>query len=374
MNEHLTQVLEDVLKEAESLAGEGRAITVVFDRGGWSPQLFARIIDSGHQLITYRKGRRRDLPEDWFAEHQQTVEGHRVSYTLCDQSEVPVGSTAAQRSDGTKEILRLRQVTKLCPSGHQTQVLTSRTDLGPVEILWRMFARWRQENFFKYMREEFAIDALVEYGADGVDPDLERPNPKRLALEREIRDVSASIRRLQAQRCARIDDPRATAEAPEGWERFVPKDEREEKLREEITELSLRLQELEAQRDQEPERISAGDLERLKTNRKVLTDVIKTAAYRIETQLVQLVSEHYARSGDEGRKLIAAAMASSARLTVTDTKLHVELAPQSSPHRSLAIEKLCARLNTEDVLVPGTGLRLVLSCRQNEDVDVASVA
>ncbi len=372
INEHLTQVLEDVLKEAESLAGEGRPITVVFDRGGWSPQLFARIIDSGHHLITYRKGQRKDLPEERFAEHEQTVEGHRVSYTLCDQAKVPVGSTAVERSDGTKQVLRLRQVTKLCPTGHQTQVVTSRRDLGPVEVLWRMFARWRQENFFKYMREEFAIDGLVEYGADGVDPSLERPNPKRGALEREIREVTESIRRLQAQRCERIADPRTKAEAPEGWERFVPKDHREEKLRAEISELSWRLQELEAKRDQEPERISAGDLERLKTDRKLLTDAIKTAAYRIETQLVQLVSGEYARSNDEGRKLIAAALASSASLTVTDTQLHVELAPQSSPHRSLAIDRLCARLNTEHVLVPGTGLRLVLSCRQNEDADVAS--
>ena len=374
INEHLTQVLEEVLTEAESIVGKGRAITVVFDRGGWSPQLFARIIDSGHHLITYRKGRRKDLPQDVFAEHEQTVEGHRVSYILCDQADVPVGATAVERSDGTKKVLRLRQVTKLCPSGHQTQVVTSRKDLGPAEVLWRMFARWRQENFFKYMREEFAIDALVEYGADGVDPSLERPNPKRLTLDREIRELCMTIRALQAQRCERIADPRAKAEDPDGWERFVPRDEREQKLRDQITELKWSLQELEARRDQEPERISAGDLERLKTDRKLLTDVIKTSAYRIETQLVQLVSGDYARSDDEGRKLIAAAMASSANLTVSDTALHVELAPQSSPHRSLAIEKLCARLNSERVLVPGTGLRLELSCRQDEDLDVASAS
>ena len=26
-----------------------------------------------------------------------------------------------------------------------------------------MFDRWRQENFFKYMREEFLLDALIDY-------------------------------------------------------------------------------------------------------------------------------------------------------------------------------------------------------------------
>ena len=46
--------------------------------------------------------------------------------------------------------LRLRQVTRLCDGGHQTQVITSRWDLRDIEVAYRMFERWRQENFFKY--------------------------------------------------------------------------------------------------------------------------------------------------------------------------------------------------------------------------------
>jgi hypothetical protein len=29
-----------------------------------------------------------------------------------------------------------------------------------------MFSRWRQENFSKYLREEYALDALVDYGTE----------------------------------------------------------------------------------------------------------------------------------------------------------------------------------------------------------------
>ncbi len=60
--------------------------------------------------------------------------------------------------------LRLRQVTRLCDGGHQTQVITSRWDLRYIEAAYRMFERWRQENFFKYMREEFLLDALTAAG------------------------------------------------------------------------------------------------------------------------------------------------------------------------------------------------------------------
>ena len=38
--------------------------------------------------------------------------------------------------------------------------------------------RWRQENFFKYLREEYALDALVEYATEPDDPAREVPNPK----------------------------------------------------------------------------------------------------------------------------------------------------------------------------------------------------
>jgi hypothetical protein len=42
----------------------------------------------------------------------------------------------------------------LTDDGHQTQVITSRWDLTDIEVAYRMFERWRQENFFKYLREE----------------------------------------------------------------------------------------------------------------------------------------------------------------------------------------------------------------------------
>src|SRR6476660_6173902 len=83
--------------------------------------------------------------------------------------------------------LRLRQVTRLCDGGHQTNVITSRWDLCDIEVAYRMFERWRQENFFKYMREEFLLDALVDYQIEPEDPTRTIANPERRALDNEIR-------------------------------------------------------------------------------------------------------------------------------------------------------------------------------------------
>ena len=41
-------------------------MTVCFDRGGWSPALFADITGTGFDLLTWRKGPAPDIPADAF--------------------------------------------------------------------------------------------------------------------------------------------------------------------------------------------------------------------------------------------------------------------------------------------------------------------
>ncbi len=84
-------------------------------------------------------------------------------------------------------------------NGHQTPILTSRRDLPAAQIAYRMFDRWRQENFFKYLREEYALDALAEYAAVPDDPAREVPNPLWAAADAKLRQAYAGLDRLQAE-------------------------------------------------------------------------------------------------------------------------------------------------------------------------------
>jgi hypothetical protein len=375
INEGLTQTLKPALEQARELVGDDRRLTVIFDRGGYSPQLFVRLIQAGYDIITYRKGRTKEIAVDEFEERVLEVNGKKTTYHLNDQSEVRIGSEKLEWSDGEQRLLTMRQVTRRKPdNGHQTNVLTNRTDLEPEQVLWRMFNRWRQENFFKYMRQEFAIDGLVEYGCEGVDARLERPNPEHHAVSREIAVVQARLKTLQSQRCELIGERISAPETRGGFERFVPELYEAGKLLGEIRQLGQHIQELQARKCEIPERISAGDLERLKTERQQVATLFKIAAYNVETELVRMVAPHYARTEFEGRKLIAAALRSSADLEVVGKELRVTLAPQSSPHRSRAVAALCTSLNKVGAVVPGTELRLVLDCAVQPPPDVTSPA
>lgn len=363
VNEHLTQTLEAVLADVRGLVGEKRRVTVIFDRGGWSPQLFARLIDAGFDLITYHKGRSRDLPKRSFHKETFAAEGGPVSYELHDQDQVQVGAGAVEWKGGEKRPLLMRQVTRLKRStGHQTQVLTTRRDIGAAEVLWRMFARWRLENYFKYMMEEMDVDGLVEYGADPVDDEVERPNPDLRALAREIAAVKRQISALQSQRCELVGERKSRSPDPPGFERFIPGEAKTDQLLAKVCSLKTHLEELEQRRRELPRRVSAGELRRLRSDRQQVATVFKTLAYQVETDLVRLLAPHYSRTEDEGRKLVAAALRSAARVEVTEHEVRVTLAPQSSPHRSRAVAALCASLNTLGATYPGTRRRLLLDC------------
>ncbi|MBI4871851.1 MAG: hypothetical protein HY814_09830 [Candidatus Riflebacteria bacterium] len=136
-NASMTKMLPVVLEEVRGLVGTERHVTVVFDRGGWSPKLFQQILLAHFNILTYRKGKFRRIARKRFVLRKAVFNAHPVEYLLDDR--------AVRLLQGK---LRLRQVTRLNENDHQTAILTSRWDLRDVEVAYRMFERWRQENFF----------------------------------------------------------------------------------------------------------------------------------------------------------------------------------------------------------------------------------
>jgi hypothetical protein len=169
----LVEMLPVVLEEVRKLVGD-RRVTVVFDRGGWSPKLFAKLLADGFDLLTYRKAPYPRLPRSRFTPHKATLDGREIEYLLADQ-----GIYLEYGRKKKRKRVHLRQVTRLSDDGHQTPIVTSRRDLCALEVAYRMFERWRQENFFKYLREEFALDALVDYATEPADATRDVPNPER---------------------------------------------------------------------------------------------------------------------------------------------------------------------------------------------------
>lgn len=347
-NAGLTKMLSPIMDEAKALI-PGRRLTVVFDRGGYCFDLFKKLIKNEVDIITYRKGAHDPVPPEAFQACPIQRKGEALTYQLADQ-EVTLC-----------EGLTLRQVTRLCENGHQTTILTSRRDLTTSEVAFRMFERWRQENFFKYMREEFALDALVDYDTEPDDATRDVPNPVWRGLDAQLRKAKTELERV----CVRFGlDVILDKENLRGiLKPLKAKKTANADMDGAFIEAARRTVDLEKARDAVPRRVpigqvSEGEVRKLSVERKHLTSVLKMAAYRIESDLFRMLQPFYARNEDEGRTLIQSAFNSAADLEVTATELRVTLAPLSSPHRSKAIAKLCQELNKTPVRYPGTKLIL----------------
>ena len=165
------------------------AVTLVFDREGWSPALFRRLARRGVAVITWHKNfKGEDWPETDFRELEAPIAG-------------PAHTGASKVALAEKRVvlaseLKVRQIRRRLDNARQVPLITTHPTMATEQIAGAMFSRWSQENFFKYMREEFNLDALPAQGLEPLDPQAMIVNPTRRTLDKNIRKARARLASL----------------------------------------------------------------------------------------------------------------------------------------------------------------------------------
>jgi len=342
----LTGELRAVVTKIRELVGPEARPTICFDRGGWSPKLFAELVLAGFDILTYRKGPAPREPRSAFVAHTFTDgAGRAQDYLLADRN-VRISYDAGRRRFACRQITRLDEA-----SGHQTQIITTRDDPEPVGVARAMFNRWSQENFFRYTRAHYGLDALDSYATVGDDAARMTPNPARRHADRELRDA----RRLLGE-----------CEAAEGRASIGGRHPSKEIL-DAFADARAQVERLAAAAKAIPAKLSLAEVRpdavRLAPERKRIHDAVRMATYNAESALARLLAPHYARAEDEARSLLREAFRSPADLEVTGDELNVRLSPLSAPRRTRAIAALCEELTATKSLYPGTKLTLVYSVK-----------
>jgi len=322
--------------------------TVVFDREGYSPEFFAQLFEKRIAVLTYHKFPQADWPaEEFSAQRVQLAGGQAVSMKL------------AERGTQLSNKFWVREIRKLTDSGHQTALLTTnfQAPVGPLAV--SLFARWSQENFFRYMREHYSLDRLVEYGTELIPESLEVVNPRWRQLDSQIRSKAAQRYRLQAEFGALALSEGLSEPDVQSYE------QRQGQLQEEIQQTEVEIDNLKQQRKQTAHHVPIQSLpqqerfSRLRTERKHFIDTIKMIAYRAESSLVSLLREHLARS-DDARTLVRQIFETEADL-LPDLKtkmLTVRIHHLTQSAHDQVLEKLCSALNETQTVFPSTDLTL----------------
>ena len=330
--------LRRAAKEIRALVGPDARPMIIFDRGGWSPVLFAELVKDGFDITTYRKGPKPVERRSSFTDHRFVEEtGRRHDYLLADRN-VRIPYDAKRRYFACRQITRLKD-------GHQTHFLTTRTDPDPAPLGHAMFSRWRQENFFRYMRSRFDLDGLDTYANALDDPERSVPNPAKKAAGVRAKAVAAELVQVEA-RLAEVRSPELAAG---------------------VSEARDYVEGLKKSAKDTPARVPLGqlhpDAQVLNPERKRIHDAIRMATYNAESILARLLRPHFAKAHDEARTLLREIYSSPADLQIVGTQLHVRINALSAPRRSRALAGLCAELTETETTYPGTNLVLVYTVK-----------
>ena len=323
--------------------------SIVFDREGYSPGFFARMKEQRIGVLTYHKYPGQDWPEQEFRTHQVSlVNGQTVRLQL------------AERGVRLSNDLWVREVRKRSENGAQSSILSTdyRSDLS--RIAAAMFARWCQENFFRYMRQHYNLDRLAEYGVQEL-PDTTRViNPAWRHFDSQIRKENGLLSRqlvqfAQSQLAQELDPGQVEAYCFQKGQLQLAIEERQHQI-----------EQLKSQRKAIPKHIEIKQLPeqdrfyQLRTEKKHFLDTIKLIAYRAETALVQLARDKMHRL-DDARSLIRQLFRTEVDLIPDQQSktLTVRLHPLTAQVHDEVIRHLCEELTSTEIVFPGTDLRLI---------------
>ncbi len=357
----LAAQIKELLPKLREIAGPGARPVLCFDRGGWSPDLFAEIIDAGFDLLTNLKASAGedipDLPADAFtAISHAGDDGREHRYELADGTADITVTQGAHKG----RVLTLRQVTRL-DKGRQVRILTTRQagDLPPAAVVFGMGSRWREENYFRYGRAHFALDALDTYAVTPEDPDRKVPNPAKKTAAFAVKTAKKDLAAAEAARDARLTALRSPAP---GQPAVLITNQALAKLDTPVTTARQRLAGAQAAAKAIPAKIPLAQhnphMVRLDTETKLITHAIRMAACNAETTLARALNGAYARADDEAYALIREALTTSGDITPADGTLTIRLDPLSAPRRTRALAALCEKLTATAATYPRTTLTL----------------
>src|SRR5258706_1382005 len=261
--------------------------TVVFDREGYSPDLFVELQKRRIAVLSYHRYPGEDWREEEFEEQSVTLaNGETLKLKL------------AERGTRLPNKLWIREVRKLAENGEQVSLISTHLRLDARALAASLFARWAQENFFRYMRQNYAIDTLVERGDEAISDTEVTVNPAWRTLDHEVRKQNAALTKERARFAGvGLTEPLSEAEVIHYQLGQARQQEKVEGLQQQLDQLKLK-------RKATAHHIPVKDLPekdrftRLLSERKHFIDTIKMICYRAENSMMSIIREKMGRADD----------------------------------------------------------------------------
>lgn len=324
--------------------------TLIFDREAYQPAFFQRLwITWQIAIITYRKNVKDIWEPECFINTEVTVLEQKITMYLCERKV-------------TLDSIVFREIRCLKEGGHQTSVITNNPIINMAVVAGRMFGRWVQENFFRYLIMDYDFDKMIEFGTIAIDQNKEVVNPLYRKVAHQLKKEREKIQRDKAQQYSLAEQS-----IDANLEDIPALTQKQMELIEKIEQRQIKEQQIESQRNKTPARIKLKDMpeqeryNKLKPESKMLMNIIKMICYRAETTVANLLTEFFIRSKEEKRMLVKQIIQTSADLIpdLENKTLTVILHSLAAPRFNAAANKLAKLLTETQSIFPGTDLRII---------------
>lgn len=351
LKEGVNQILPEIKKQLPAPADTSTPrFTIVLDRESYEPAWY-KSLWTAHQIavITYRK----NVQDKWAEAQFQTIEtqiySNNVTLQICEMGTQLGGHW-------------FTEIRVLSKNGHQTAIITTNHQTDPIQVATKMFTRWKQENFFKYMIENFDFDKMIEYGTEPVHPEIEVVNPQYRKLTYQIKKSKEKKNRRQARVYEKMQQH--SNQTIEQVEQVIAQTT---DLIDELMSFDEEIEQLKANRKQVPARIKVAEMdaqkryERLKTEGKKFKNTILMLSYRAETALYNSLPTNFKNAKKEGRALLREIFRSQADISVDHQAktLTIKFHSLSTPRFNQALKHLCSIMNDTKTIYPHTNLQML---------------
>lgn len=321
--------------------------TLVFDREAYEPAFFERLWKTYHiATLTYRKNVKDQWPKESFKTTEVKVLEQTTTMQICEQETELNG-------------VSFREIRRLTESGHQTAIVTNNRVISKEIAAGRMFGRWSQENFFRYMILDYDFDKMIEFGTETIDENKEVVNPLHRQLKHKLKKEKEKTARVKARLF-----PLAEQSIEALLEEIPGLNTKQAVLLEQIEEHQLTEKNLENELNKISPRIKLKDMpeqiryNKLKNESKMLMNIVKMICYRAETSVANELAAYLSGAKDEKRMLVKQIMENNADLIADyeNKTLTVILHSLSAPRFNNAAAKLAELLTETETVFPGTQL------------------
>ena len=332
----LATSLPATLDQLREIVGPDAPIMLGFDRGGAYPAVFRACRQRGAHWITYRRA-------------PLTIPTRLpIHTTITHPRRKPTTIAHADESVTLKDYGQARQITLFEHGQPVLQILTSDTTTCAGALILFMRARWRIENFFKYL-DFYGIDYLADYHATIEANTRKIDNPERKKLKAELKDLTAERDRLH-ERIGALHTDRAIT-IPALNRESVAAQRRIHTLDKQISDLKQRLKTVPAKL---PANKLNPDATRAvhRTHRRALQMVLRLLAANAENWLAHHLNA-YLQDNDEYRATTRNLLHLGGTITYTDKTVHIELNQPNTPRLANALASLLDEINQTPAHIPG---------------------